>query len=208
MVSSDRPEQGIEPGDERNKVEMVSNRPTPDPGSEIAAENAEVFHHGRSEIGHGSVLIAAITSCTNTSNPSVMLAAGLLAKKAVERGLTIDPAIGDEVVKGSTRLSAGTAQKMVLNMISTGVMVRLGRTYGNLMVGVRAANAKLRARARDIVRAVTGASDGIEAALESAGGDVALACVMIARKIDRAEAASLLASSGSLRAALSGSAGR
>ena len=71
--------------------------------------------------------------------------------------------------KGSTRLSAGTAQKMILNMISTGVMVRLGRTYANLMIGVRAANAKLRARARDIVRAVTGASDGVEAALETAG---------------------------------------
>jgi aconitate hydratase len=105
MVSSDRPEQGIEPGDERNKVEMVSNRPTPDPGSEIAAENAEVFHHGRSEIGHGSVLIAAITSCTNTSNPSVMLAAGLLAKKAVERGLTIDPAVKTSLAPGSRVVS-------------------------------------------------------------------------------------------------------
>ena len=83
MVSTDRPDQGIEPGDERNKVEMVSNRPTPDPGDEIEAESSEVFHHGQSRIGHGSVLIAAITSCTNTSNPSVMLAAGLLAKKAV-----------------------------------------------------------------------------------------------------------------------------
>src|SRR4029453_13215660 len=52
---------------------------------------ADPFRHGRSEIGHGSVLIAAITSCTNTSNPSVMIAAGLLAKKAVEGGLRVDP---------------------------------------------------------------------------------------------------------------------
>ncbi len=83
MVSTDRQDQGIEPGDELNKVEMVSNRPTPDAGGEIEAESSEVFHRGQSRIGHGSVLIAAITSCTNTSNPSVMLAAGLLAKKAV-----------------------------------------------------------------------------------------------------------------------------
>src|SRR5216110_1566599 len=82
MVSSDNEDQGIEPGDERNKVEMVSNRPTPDSVVEIDAKPGDTFARGQSQIGHGSVLIAAITSCTNTSNPSVMLAAGLLAKKA------------------------------------------------------------------------------------------------------------------------------
>ncbi len=105
MVSTDREEQGIQPGDEQNKVEMVSNRPTPDPGDEIEAESSEVFHHGQSRIGHGSVLIAAITSCTNTSNPSVMLAAGLLAKKAVERGLTIDPSVKTSLAPGSRVVS-------------------------------------------------------------------------------------------------------
>ncbi len=105
MVSTDAEEQGIEPGDERNKVEMVSNRPTPDSGDDIEAENGEVFQHGQSRIGHGSVLIAAITSCTNTSNPSVMLAAGLLAKKAVERGLTIDPSVKTSLAPGSRVVS-------------------------------------------------------------------------------------------------------
>ncbi len=105
MVSTDRLEQGIEPGDEMNKIEMVSNRPTPDPGDEIAAEKAPVFEQGQSRIGHGSVLIAAITSCTNTSNPSVMLAAGLLAKKAVERGLTISPAVKTSLAPGSRVVS-------------------------------------------------------------------------------------------------------
>ncbi len=101
MVSTDRVEQGIEPGDELNKVEMVSNRPTPDPAEDIESEKEQVFQHGQSQIGHGSVLIAAITSCTNTSNPSVMLAAGLLAKKAVERGLTIDPSVKTSLAPGS-----------------------------------------------------------------------------------------------------------
>ncbi len=105
MVSTDLQEQGIEPGDERNKVEMVSNRPTPDAGDDIEAESSEVFEHGQSRIGHGSVLIAAITSCTNTSNPSVMLAAGLVAKKAVERGLTIDPSVKTSLAPGSRVVS-------------------------------------------------------------------------------------------------------
>src|SRR5687767_8020640 len=105
MVSTDKQDQGIEPGDERNKVEMVANRPTPDSVEEIDAKPGETFPHGQSRIGHGSVLIAAITSCTNTSNPSVMLAAGLLAKKAVERGLTIDPAVKTSLAPGSRVVS-------------------------------------------------------------------------------------------------------
>src|SRR5712692_8754049 len=101
MPSTDKPESGIEPGEERNKAEMVNNRPTPDTAKEIKDASADPFHHGKSRIGHGSVLIAAITSCTNTSNPSVMLAAGLLAKKAVERGLKIDPAVKTSLAPGS-----------------------------------------------------------------------------------------------------------
>jgi len=65
--------------------------------------------------------------------------------------IAIAPVVGPEIITGSTRLKAGTAQKMVLNMLSTGVMVRLGKTYGNLMVDVQATNVKLRARARRIV---------------------------------------------------------
>ena len=70
----------------------------------------------------------------------------------------IAPIVGPEVVSGSTRLKAGTAQKMVLNMISTGVMIRLGKTYSNLMVDVQPTNIKLRQRARRIVADATGAS--------------------------------------------------
>jgi aconitate hydratase len=101
MPSTDKPNQGIDPGEERNKAEMITNRPTPDTARELNDASADPFHHGQSQIGHGSVLIAAITSCTNTSNPSVMLAAGLLAKKAVERGLHIDPAVKTSLAPGS-----------------------------------------------------------------------------------------------------------
>src|SRR5881398_1819794 len=106
MFSTDNKEdQGISPGDELNKIEMIANRPTPDPGKEIESESNEVFMRGRTHIGHGSVLIAAITSCTNTSNPSVMIAAGLLAKKAVERGLRVDPAVKTSLAPGSRVVS-------------------------------------------------------------------------------------------------------
>jgi len=101
MPSSDKNGPSIEPGEERNKAEMVNNRPTPDTAEELKDSAADPFQHGESRIGHGSVLIAAITSCTNTSNPSVMLAAGLLAKKAVERGLKIDPAVKTSLAPGS-----------------------------------------------------------------------------------------------------------
>ena len=106
MFSTDTKEdQGISPGEARNKLEMVANRPTPDQGKEIEAESSQVFLHGRTHIGHGSVLIAAITSCTNTSNPSVMIAAGLLAKKAVERGLRVDPGVKTSLAPGSRVVS-------------------------------------------------------------------------------------------------------
>ncbi|HKQ53281.1 MAG TPA: aconitate hydratase [Pyrinomonadaceae bacterium] len=80
------------------EVEMMNNRPTPDRLEEIPpGEFPERFD----DLGHGDVVIAAITSCTNTSNPSVMLAAGLLAKKAVERGLTVDPSVKTSLAPGS-----------------------------------------------------------------------------------------------------------
>jgi aconitate hydratase len=106
MFSTDKKEdQGINAGDELNKIEMVSNRPTPDPGKDIEAESSDVFTQGRTHVGHGSVLIAAITSCTNTSNPSVMIAAGLLAKKAVEQGLRVDPGVKTSLAPGSRVVS-------------------------------------------------------------------------------------------------------
>ncbi len=91
----DTPEPALDPSDSASETEMVTNRPTPD---EVAAPA-----NGRNNtaIGSGSVLIAAITSCTNTSNPSVMLGAGLLAKRAVERGLTVDPAVKTSLAPGS-----------------------------------------------------------------------------------------------------------
>ncbi|MGP3969418.1 N-acetylmuramic acid 6-phosphate etherase [Streptomyces sp. 6N223] len=121
---------------------------------------------------------------------------------AADHGIEI--VVGPELLTGSTRLKAGTAQKLVLNMISTISMIRLGKTYGNLMVDVRASNEKLRARSRRIVRLATGAPDeAIEEALTATGGEVKNAILTILGGVDAATAARLLDESrGHLRAAL------
>ncbi|GAA2470309.1 N-acetylmuramic acid 6-phosphate etherase [Actinocorallia cavernae] len=121
---------------------------------------------------------------------------------AAEHGIEI--VVGPELITGSTRLKAGTAQKLVLNMLSTITMIRLGKTYGNLMVDVRASNAKLRARSRRIVALATGAGDPeIERALTESGGEVKTAILVLLADVDGPAAARLLEDSGGhLRAAL------
>lgn len=121
---------------------------------------------------------------------------------AADHGIEI--VVGPELITGSTRLKAGTAQKLVLNMLSTITMIRLGKTYGNLMVDVRASNEKLRARSRRIVALATGAADDeIEAALAAADGEVKNAILTILTGVDGPTATRLLEESGGhLRAAL------
>jgi N-acetylmuramic acid 6-phosphate etherase len=111
--------------------------------------------------------------------------------------------VGPEVIAGSTRLKAGTAQKLVLNTISTVTMIRLGRTYGALMIGVARGNAKLRARARRNVVVASGASENqVDEALEAAAGDARVALVSLLAGVDADTArARLEASDGSVRKA-------
>ncbi|MFJ6833022.1 N-acetylmuramic acid 6-phosphate etherase [Streptomyces sp. NPDC091209] len=121
----------------------------------------------------------------------------------------IEVVVGPELLTGSTRLKSGTAQKLVLNMLSTITMIRLGKTYGNLMVDVRASNEKLRARSRRIVALATGASDEeIERALAGTDGEVKNAILTILGGVDGPAAARLLEESeGHLRAALAKASG-
>jgi N-acetylmuramic acid 6-phosphate etherase len=133
---------------------------------------------------------------------AVVSAAGSeLARRADH---AIEVPTGAEVISGSTRLKAGTAQKLVLNAFSTAVMVRRGRTLGDLMTSMRVANAKLRDRAVRICAAATGCTaDAAVHALADAQDDIALAVVMLARDADAAAARTLLdAAGGNLRAAL------
>jgi len=111
--------------------------------------------------------------------------------------LTIATITGPEALTGSTRLKAGTAQKMILNLLSTGAMVRLGKTYGNLMVDVRATNEKLRDRAVRIVTAATDADAGqAQAALEQTDWHAKTAIVLLRLGVTPEEAAARLRRAG------------
>ena len=110
--------------------------------------------------------------------------------------VAVVPVVGPEVVAGSTRLKAGTAQKLVLNMLSTATMIRLGYVSGNRMTNMLPRNEKLRARTLRILVAETGADEpAARAALEAAGGDLRVALVMHATRAARADAARALAES-------------
>jgi N-acetylmuramic acid 6-phosphate etherase len=121
--------------------------------------------------------------------------------RAVE--IAITPAPGPEIVTGSTRLRAGTATKLVLNMLSTGSMIRLGYVYGNLMVNIQPTNEKLMDRARRIIASIADVSYDEASRLLSVAGSVSTAIVMQKRNLTRSEAeATLAAKHGRLRAAL------
>ncbi|MCA1667938.1 MAG: N-acetylmuramic acid 6-phosphate etherase [Thermomicrobia bacterium] len=120
--------------------------------------------------------------------------------------IMIAPVVGPEVIGGSTRLKAGTAQKMVLNMLSTGAMILLGKTYGNLMVDVQPTNDKLRRRAVAIVREATDLHESAaEALLHASDNDVKTAIVAALAGIDPVAARHrLVVADGVVRIALAG----
>lgn len=111
--------------------------------------------------------------------------------------IAISPVVGPEAVTGSTRMKAGTAQKLVLNMLSTGAMIKLGKTYGNLMVDVQPTNLKLVARTRRIVMLATDATEEeAEAALSQCGHHPKTAILMLLKGVDAKEAQMLLKECG------------
>jgi N-acetylmuramic acid 6-phosphate etherase len=158
----------------------------------IAASGSTPFVHGAlaeaKRRGAGRVLVVCNLNGVPTDAADVIVA----------------PLVGPEVLTGSTRLRAGTACKMVLNMITVGTMLRTGKVYENLMVDVPKQSDKLVARATRIVRTLTDADEGeARAALVAAGYRAKVAIVMLRRRVDRDEAERVLdAAGGFLRAAL------
>ncbi|GAA4873129.1 N-acetylmuramic acid 6-phosphate etherase [Kitasatospora terrestris] len=152
---------------------------------------------GISASGRTPYALAAVEHARAAGALTVGLACnrGSALAAAAEHGIEVE--VGPELLTGSTRLKAGTAQKLVLNMLSTLVMVRLGKTYGNLMVDVRATNEKLRARCHRIVALATGAEDAaVAAALAATGGEVKDAILTLLAGVDARTAARLLAAHG------------
>ena len=139
--------------------------------------------------GRTPYVVGALRRARERGATAAALVANPAGPVAATAELVIAPQTGPEVVAGSTRMKAGTAQKMVLNMISTAAMIRLGHTYGNLMVNVQATNSKLRERARRIVASVTGVdADTAARALADADGQVKTAIVLLLAGVPAAEA--------------------
>ncbi|WP_105614806.1 N-acetylmuramic acid 6-phosphate etherase [Vallitalea okinawensis] len=130
--------------------------------------------------GRTPYVIGAVTYANRIGAKTIGLTCSKEAKLGIITDVSITPLPGAEVITGSTRLKSGTAQKMVLNMLSTSVMIKLGKVYGNLMVDVKASNEKLIERTVSIVRSTTGADD-LEAreVLKECGYSAKTAIVMI-----------------------------
>lgn len=139
----------------------------------------------RAALGRAQALGAA-TVFVSCSEPPALL------RETCDVCITV--LVGPEVVTGSTRMKAGTATKLVLNMLTTGAMIRLGKVYGNLMVDLQAWSEKLVDRGQRILMETAGVDrDTARAAIEAAGGSVKLAIVMVRKGVSRNEAEKLLA---------------
>ncbi|WFQ81536.1 N-acetylmuramic acid 6-phosphate etherase [Xenorhabdus sp. SF857] len=159
----------------------------------IAASGRTPYVLGAMEYAKSVGATVACISC-NPNSSMVQLA-----------DIAITPVVGPEVITGSSRMKAGTAQKLILNMITTGAMIRIGKVYGNLMVDVNATNAKLIERQKNIVMAATECSrEMAEHALNACGGHCKTAIVMILSGVSAEEATTLLAEhQGLIRPAIS-----
>jgi N-acetylmuramic acid 6-phosphate etherase len=148
----------------------------------------------------GAIEFARAKGC-----PTIFVSCAPEACGYIKADVLINPVVGPEVVTGSTRMKAGTATKLVLNTLSTTAMIKLGKVYGNLMVDLRATNAKLRDRSERIIMAATGvARPAARKLLKRADGQAKLAILMRESGLDQAKAQKVLKQcAGSLRKAIS-----
>jgi len=178
-------------------------------GAEDVAENGAKAIDERSVGPNDFVIGIAASGTTPYVHSAIHRARELGAKTGIlscspppadvleEVDVAMLPIVGPEVVTGSTRMKAGTATKLILNMITTGAMIRLGKTYGNLMVDLKATNNKLKDRSERIVAEVCGVSrEEAQKLLEAAGKSVKIAIVMQKLGASRAEAEESLARAG------------
>jgi N-acetylmuramic acid 6-phosphate etherase len=169
--------------------------------AEVNAEDAVV---GVAASGTTPYTLAAIRRANMLGALTVAVTSNPNSPLAGEADIAISPQTGPEVVMGSSRMKSGTAQKLVLNTLSTGVMIRLGHVYSNLMIDMPATNEKLRNRAVRMVELAAGVQRPVAVqAIRDAGGNVKLAAVMAKKKMNASDARALLdAHHGNLREVL------
>ncbi len=152
---------------------------------------------GISASGRTPYVLGAVATARQLGAVTIGLSCNVQTPLSHAVDLPIEVVVGPELIAGSTRMNSGTAQKLVLNILSTATMVRLGKTYGNLMVDVRATNEKLRDRSRRIVARITGASDDVVVtALDACGWRPKVACTMVVGDLTCEDATALLADYG------------
>jgi N-acetylmuramic acid 6-phosphate etherase len=171
-----------------------------------AGLSAEDVIVGISASGTTPYTLGAIEHAKSVGAATIALTCNPDSPLARAAQISIAPIVGPEVIAGSSRMKAGTAQKMILNMLSTAAMIRLGFVYKNLMSNLQPKNAKLIGRAIAIISRETGLSaEEARAAFESAGRDLRIALLMVQRGLSRDQAEQLLRShGGSVRRALAG----
>lgn len=171
---------------------------------EVLAPNSDDVVFGVSASGRTPYVLGGVRAGRSRGSLTIGFACTAGSQLARSCDVAIETLTGPEIISGSTRLKAGSAQKIVLNAISTMVMVRLGRTYGDLMIDVVADNAKLRRRAVRVVVQATGVEDARAlAALDDAGGQTKVAVVVLLAGVATAKAEELLhASDGHVRNAV------
>jgi N-acetylmuramic acid 6-phosphate etherase len=164
---------------------------------------------GISASGNTPYTLGAIEHANKIGAGTVAVTCNPHSRMAATASVSIAPEVGPEVIAGSSRMKAGTAQKMILNMLSTATMIRLGLVYSNLMSNLKATNEKLRRRACRILAEETGlGTDEAALVFERAGGDLRTALLMARLKFSRTQAEQLLEShGGSVRRALDSRAG-
>ena len=191
----------------RRSVEAAED--DPDAGAKVVQEagvsEADVVV-GIAASGSTPWVLGVVTEAQRRGAATVALTCNPNSPLARLAEIAIAPVVGPEVIAGSSRMKAGTAQKMILNMLSTAAMVRLGKVYGNLMVDVQPTNAKLQRRAvRILQEAASVDAELARHALEATGYEVKPALVMLLAKVDAAEARRRLAAAqGFVRQAVGG----
>ncbi len=189
---------GIIAGGERALTRAIEGAEDDAAAGELAMQAADVQSNdvvvGISASGGAPFVRTAIAEAKRRGAMTVGIANSQNAPLCSDADIPIEAVVGAEVLQGSTRMKSGTAQKLILNMLSTGAMVRIGKTYGNRMVDVQCSNAKLIKRAQRLVADIGQVTDEatVQTLLNAAGGNVKTAIVMARRGVDRDGAEGLL----------------
>jgi len=191
---------GIIAGGERALTRAIEGAEDDAAAGEQAIRDADIQSVdvvvGISASGGAPFVRAALAEAKRRGATTVGIANSQNAPLCADADIPIEAVVGPEVLQGSTRMKSGTAQKLILNMLSTGAMVRIGKTYGNRMVDVQCSNAKLVKRAQRLVVDIGQVSDtaAVQTFLDAAGGSVKIAIVMARRGVDKSAAEGLLRS--------------